>query len=158
MPSGSCSGSGIMAPSISTGRIGTLLSHRRLDLDTDGIGGVHDAGGGVLASAEPIAADNGDEEVARGQRVGDMFAKVAAERNVVDVDEEAVLAKALDQAVEDAPRHGGICAPVGNDNFRGVIRGGHAHPSMDEQRLNDFASESETAGYCTGTTASLSRR
>lgn len=108
---------------------GDAAPYRRLDLDTDGIGGVHDAGGAVLALTDPVAADNG-EEVARGQRVGDMFAKVAAERNVVDVDEEAVLAKALDQAVEDAACHGGICASIGNDDLRAVVRGGHAHPSI----------------------------
>jgi hypothetical protein len=35
-----------------------------------------------------------------------MFAEVAAEGDVVDVDEQAFLAEALDQPVEDAARHG----------------------------------------------------
>ncbi len=73
-----------------------------------------------------------------------MPAEVAAERDVVDVDEQAFLAEALHQPVENAPGHGGIGAPVGDDDLRSLRARAHSSVPWRRQRLDYFGSRIET--------------
>lgn len=85
---------------------------RRLKLDPHRIGCVHDSRVVAAARSQPFLANDGDQEVARLRGIVDMFAKIDAIGNVVDVNEETRLAEAPLEAVEDAPRHGGIGASI----------------------------------------------
>jgi hypothetical protein len=84
------------------------------------------------------------------------------ERDVVDIDEQIRLAEMLRQPVEDAPGHGGVGPPIGDDNLRILSFRDHVFPCPQRQRkIDQFLLQERDRllrGYLTGTTASFSRR
>jgi hypothetical protein len=84
------------------------------------------------------------------------------ERDVVDIDEQIRLAEMLRQPVEDAPGHGGVGPPIGDDNLRILSFRHHVFPGpqMTTKDRSVLLKERDRLlrGYLTGTTASFSRR
>jgi hypothetical protein len=114
-----------------------IAPQRGLQLDPHRIGCIRDPRFAVGLRPEPIMPDNGDQQIAGLQRIVDMLAEIDAERDIVDIDEQARLAEMLRQPVEDAPGHGGIGAPVGDDDLRILPVRGHVFPGPQQPTAKD---------------------
>ena len=90
-----------------------LAVQRRLDLEADEVGLVIYSSTAASPGAEPALADNDQQDVTPNNRFMNMVAKVLAERNVVNVHEDRVLAIMGGKAIANAACHNiGIGTPV----------------------------------------------
>src|ERR1700722_7490211 len=75
----------------------------RLDLDSDRIRLFQDSESAVSVGAQPLRADNCNEDVSSLQRFADVTAKISTERDIVDVHEDRMFAVVCGQAIVDTP-------------------------------------------------------
>ena len=93
-------------------------SERGLDLDAHEVARVVQATAIVRVGArEPMPADDGDKRVAPADALGKDIDEIEAGRDIVDVEEDALVSEPFSQAIVDSSREAaGVLAPVTDED------------------------------------------